>query len=97
MPCAITKDLALSEVIFLKPTIYQNTEGQNEYAIAAMEMILGVEGDQIGYVSREYLPFRGLYENKLVQITKFYSNSSNEYEKLLSKSRKGIALCKVIS
>ena len=47
---AITKDLAPSEVIFLKPTIYQNTEGQNEYAIAAMEMILGVKGDQIGYV-----------------------------------------------
>ncbi len=86
-----------NEVLFLKPAVFANNEGKNEYALAAMLMVAGEETIQVGYVSREYLQFRGLYENKLVQITKLYKDSNNKYEQLIYKRRGGMMLCKVIN
>lgn len=53
----------------------------------------GVEAELLGYVAREFLKLGGIYENKLAQVTKLYSDSRNSHERAVSHQRNGVCLC----
>ena len=84
-------------VVLLKPDVFLNEEDKNEYCLKAFEMRNGVESGMVGHVAREFLSFRGCYENKLAQVIKLYSKSLNSYEKIVSAERNGVCICQIIS
>jgi len=91
------KNVKVNSVLLLKPDIFVNEDGKNEYCLKAFEIRDGVETELIGYVAREFLPFKGRYEFKLAQVTELYSDSPNSQEQEVSIQRNGVCVCKLLN
>jgi hypothetical protein len=83
-------------VAVLKPDVFINENNKNEYCLKAFQMVNGEENEFMGFVSREFLSFRDLYEGKLGQVVKIYAESTNSYENSIAKERNGVCLLKII-
>jgi hypothetical protein len=89
--------IQLNNVLLIKADIFLNNYNRNEYCLKVYALIDGVESDFIGYIGREFLPFRECYENKLAQVIKIYGNSTNSQERAVSAERDGACVCRIVS
>lgn len=87
----------VNSLIVIKPDVLINENNLNEYCLKAYLMINGEESCCIGLVGSEFHPFRQLYEFKLGQIIKDYSNSNNLQERRVSAERDGVVVCRIVN
>ncbi len=81
----------------LKPCVIVNESGRNEYAISANIMLDGIETCTVGFVAREFHPFRARYEHKLVQVIELLCESTNTEHRRRSYVNRGIAICVLLN
>ena len=90
-------DIKVNDMVLIKPDVYVNGDGLNEYCLEAYVMQEGIETEMLGYVGREFLAFKGLLEYKLGQITKVLNCSTNRKEKQESIECNGVCICKIVN
>ena len=90
-------NLVLGSLLLLTPGTFVNEANLAEYCLNAKLIVLGTEEPLIGHVGREFLSFRATFENQLVEVVKFYDNSLNRHEVKVSKTRRGVCLCRVLN
>ena len=90
-------EIQLNEIAIIKPDLFINDVNKNEYCLKVYRIVNGVESEFMGYIGREFLPFRNCYENKLAQVIKIYKNSTNSQERKVAVEREGVCLCVLLN